>query len=254
MPSTPPRDPPQRMGHRRNQMSQSSQTSSHSVGTTTSWSQNHSCIVVDEGRRDLDSRHVTPSKVRTDLTSNTLFSATSTEPHRYHLRMRRRDSLGSNLSTPSRRNWKRDSFGDSISSSNIFNDDATAPLNLGSAKALQKRQAIINRFVSSDTTFRATSMSSSGGKWREEQILIICPGSRTTMAQLGCSELTPPLHRIPTRMFKDGDEWRPYYTFKRTKTVNGIEQEEWVEDVDEDKGAVWPIEGTDAYDCIGLAC
>ncbi|KAK0391077.1 hypothetical protein NLU13_0579 [Sarocladium strictum] len=86
-------------------------------------------------------------------------------------------------------------------------------------------------------------MASSGAKWREEQILIICPGSRTTMAQLGCSELTPPAHRIPTRMFRDGNEWRPYYTFKRTKVVGGEEQEEWVEDVDEDKGAVYPIEG-----------
>lgn len=25
--------------------------------------------------------------------------------------------------------------------------------------------------------------------------------------------------------------------------IDGVEQEEWVEDVDEDKGAVWPIEG-----------
>ncbi|KJZ79934.1 hypothetical protein HIM_00648 [Hirsutella minnesotensis 3608] len=86
-------------------------------------------------------------------------------------------------------------------------------------------------------------MASSSAKWREEQILIICPGSRTTMAQLGCSELTPPTHRIPTRMFKDGDEWRPYHTFKRSKTVDGVEQEEWVEDVDSDEDAVYPIEG-----------
>ncbi|TWU76497.1 Actin-like protein arp9 (SWI/SNF complex component arp9) [Metarhizium rileyi] len=86
-------------------------------------------------------------------------------------------------------------------------------------------------------------MSGSQAKWREEQILIICPGSRTTMAQLGCTELTPPMHRIPTRMFKDGDEWRPYHTFQRTKVVNGVEQEEWVEDVDEDKGATYPIQG-----------
>ncbi|KAI9171202.1 SWI/SNF and RSC complexes subunit arp9 [Paramyrothecium foliicola] len=86
-------------------------------------------------------------------------------------------------------------------------------------------------------------MASAAGKWREEQILILCPGSRTTMAQLGCSELTLPTHRIPTRMFRDDNEWRPYYTFKRTKVVDGVEQEEWVEDVDEDKGAVWPIQG-----------
>ncbi|OAA32290.1 actin-like protein arp9 [Moelleriella libera RCEF 2490] len=86
-------------------------------------------------------------------------------------------------------------------------------------------------------------MSSSAGKWREEQILIVCPGSKTTMAQLGCTELTPPTHRVPTRMFKDGNEWRPYYTYKRAKMTGGVRTEEWVEDVDEDKGAVWPIRG-----------
>ncbi|RFU72072.1 actin arp9 [Trichoderma arundinaceum] len=86
----------------------------------------------------------------------------------------------------------------------------------------------------------------SGGKWREEQVLVICPGSRTTMAQLGCGELSPPAHRIPTRMFRDEEDrqqWRPYHTYKRTRVVDGVEHEEWVEDVDEDKDAVWPIEG-----------
>ncbi|KAL7917496.1 hypothetical protein ACQKWADRAFT_324602 [Trichoderma austrokoningii] len=86
----------------------------------------------------------------------------------------------------------------------------------------------------------------SGGKWREEQVLVICPGSRTTMAQLGCGELSPPHHRIPTRMFRDDEDsnlWRPYYTYRRVTTIDGVENEEWVEDVDEDKGAVWPIEG-----------
>ncbi|KAG6004141.1 hypothetical protein E4U21_001358 [Claviceps maximensis] len=86
-------------------------------------------------------------------------------------------------------------------------------------------------------------MSTSTAKWREEQILIICPGSRTTMAQLGCTELTPPAHRIATRMFRDGDKWRPNYTFQRTTVVNGVKTEEWVEDVDADTGAVWPIQG-----------
>ncbi|KAM4056813.1 actin domain-containing protein [Hirsutella rhossiliensis] len=90
---------------------------------------------------------------------------------------------------------------------------------------------------------RLAGMASSAAKWREEQILIICPGSRTTMAQLGCSELTPPLHRLPTRMFRDGDEWRPYHTYKRSRLVGGVEQVEWVEDVDSDEGAVFPIEG-----------
>lgn len=87
-------------------------------------------------------------------------------------------------------------------------------------------------------------MSGTAGKWREEQVLIICPGSRTTMAQLGCSELTPPARRMPTRMFKEGEHWAPYHKTKRTAIVNGVEEEEWLEDVDEDEGAVYPIEGS----------
>ncbi|KAM5348067.1 hypothetical protein ACJ41O_007891 [Fusarium nematophilum] len=89
---------------------------------------------------------------------------------------------------------------------------------------------------------RIRTMSSTAGKWREEQVLIICPGSRTTMAQLGCSELTPPARRMPTRMFKDGEQWAPHHKKKRTTLVNGAEEEEWVEDVDQDEGAVYPIE------------
>ncbi|KAL2158623.1 hypothetical protein VTH06DRAFT_4105 [Thermothelomyces fergusii] len=118
-------------------------------------------------------------------------------------------------------------------------------------------------------------MSSQTGKWREEQVLIICPGSQTTLAQLGCSELTPPAHRFPTRMFRDPDSdgWRPYHTYKRRKGGDGgakkeeadkaaavaggqeegaaagegeeeeEEEEEWeyVEDVDSVESAVYPI-------------
>lgn len=96
-------------------------------------------------------------------------------------------------------------------------------------------------------------------KWREEQILVVCPGSRTTMAQLGCNELTPPIHRIPTRMFKDPEDgaWRPYHTFKRRKAgaqkedkkegdAQGEESKddewEWVEDKDSDEGAIYPMQ------------
>ncbi|KAH8203104.1 hypothetical protein TruAng_002737 [Truncatella angustata] len=97
-------------------------------------------------------------------------------------------------------------------------------------------------------------MSSQQGKWREEQVLIICPGSQTTMAQLGCAELTPPAHRIPTRMFKDEEtgEYLPYYTFKRSRTSAGNGDEhakldeddyEYVEDRDSVEGAVYPIIG-----------
>ncbi|KAI1345208.1 hypothetical protein F5Y15DRAFT_20752 [Xylariaceae sp. FL0016] len=97
-------------------------------------------------------------------------------------------------------------------------------------------------------------MSSQQGKWKEEQVLVICPGSQTTMAQLGCSELTPPAHRIPTRMFRDeeNDDYRPYYTYKRKKSSgspaisNGTKDEdeyEWVEDRDSVEDAVYPMQG-----------
>ncbi|KXJ95862.1 hypothetical protein Micbo1qcDRAFT_231018 [Microdochium bolleyi] len=110
-------------------------------------------------------------------------------------------------------------------------------------------------------------MSSQQGKWREDQVLIICPGSQTTMAQLGCSELTPPAHRIPTRMFRDedGEGYRPFHTYRRRKnggaasppqvggdakktdgTGDGDVNEddyEWVEDRDSTEGAVYPLQG-----------
>ncbi|KAI1200542.1 putative chromatin remodeling complex subunit [Nemania serpens] len=110
-------------------------------------------------------------------------------------------------------------------------------------------------------------MSSQQGKWREDQVLVICPGSQTTMAQLGCSELTPPAHRVPTRMFKDedGDGYRPYHTYKRKKadkvdkadktettaSADGAKEKgkddddewEYVEDRDSVEGAIYPMQG-----------
>lgn len=104
---------------------------------------------------------------------------------------------------------------------------------------------------------------SSSTKWREEQVLVLCPGSSTTMAQLGCSELTPPSQRFPTRMFKDEEtgDWRPYHTYKRQKkpllgldgtgAQNGdggapkkhVEEWEYIEDPDSDEGAIYPMQG-----------
>lgn len=87
------------------------------------------------------------------------------------------------------------------------------------------------------------------------------------MAQLGCSELTPPAHRIPTRMFKDPDskEYTPYRIYKREKagasgTANGNangnanananaggekddDRWEYVEDRDSVEGAIYPLVG-----------
>ncbi len=90
-------------------------------------------------------------------------------------------------------------------------------------------------------------MSGQTGKWREEQVLIICPGSQTTLAQLGCNELTPPAHRFPTRMFRDedSDDWRPFRTYKRKKEGGAAGDDAWeyVEDVESAEGAVYPIQG-----------
>ncbi len=107
------------------------------------------------------------------------------------------------------------------------------------------------------------NMSNQQGKWREDQVLVVCPGSQTTMAQLGCSELTPPAHRIPTRMFKDedSDEYRPFYTYKRKKTAkteksekaettapadgaNDEDEWEYIEDRDSVEDAIYPMQGT----------
>ena len=99
-------------------------------------------------------------------------------------------------------------------------------------------------------------MSAQTGKWKEEQILIICPGSQTTMAQLGCGELTLPAMRVPTRMFQDEEtgEWRPNHVEKRRRitangasngvtTANGDDQWEYIEDPDSTEGATYPIQG-----------
>ena len=96
-------------------------------------------------------------------------------------------------------------------------------------------------------------MSGSGGKFREDQVLVICPGSQTTMAQMGVGELSPPTHRFPTRMFPDPENpgnYLPNHTYKCRKpsqagseTINdaGEDEYEWVEDPDSSEGAVYPI-------------
>lgn len=202
-------------------------------------------------------------------------NATST-PHRYGLRARRA-SRGS-FSTPSRcgRTASRQKLQQQLQQRNNGNGGGAVAIRIGfqldfgvsSQKGDFRNKKGVNTNNKSITTAAAANNSlalahaygyhrshssgnhqfamASGGKWREEQVLVICPGSRTTMAQLGCGELSPPHHRIPTRMFRDEENsnlWRPYYTYKRVTTIDGVENEEWVEDIDEDKGAVWPIEG-----------
>lgn len=94
--------------------------------------------------------------------------------------------------------------------------------------------------------------------FKDESILIIAPGSHTTLAQLGLPEsYTPASHRFPTRMFlaPDGKTYEPYKIKARKKTVDGNgdvqmegaeldEEEELVEVPDDDEGAIWPLKGS----------
>ncbi|APA06992.1 hypothetical protein SS1G_04330 [Sclerotinia sclerotiorum 1980 UF-70] len=96
--------------------------------------------------------------------------------------------------------------------------------------------------------------------FKDEHILIIAPGSQTTLAQLGLPEsFTPPQRRFPTRMFlaPDGKTYEPYKIRPKKKdasaTTNGdtemrglkenkTEEEEELEEVPEDdEGAIWPL-------------
>jgi actin-related protein 9 len=98
--------------------------------------------------------------------------------------------------------------------------------------------------------------------FKDEHILIIAPGSQTTLAQLGLPEqFTPAQHRFPTRMFPspDGKTYEPYKIRSRPKEVvaNGADvdmadapdpnleedDEELVEDIDDDEGAIYPLKG-----------
>ena len=96
--------------------------------------------------------------------------------------------------------------------------------------------------------------------FRDEHVLLIAPGSQSTMAQLGLPEsFTPAAHRFPTRMFLAPDEksYEPYKIRTRTKIItNGAdtemggaggtteeELEELIELPDDDQGAIYPLKG-----------
>lgn len=95
--------------------------------------------------------------------------------------------------------------------------------------------------------------------FRDENILIIAPGSQTTLAQLGLPEsFTPAQKRFSTRVFPapDGKTYEPYKIRTRTKepVINGDvamegtgeggeEEEELYEEPEDDEGAVWPLKG-----------
>lgn len=92
--------------------------------------------------------------------------------------------------------------------------------------------------------------------FKDEHILIIAPGSQTTLAQLGLPEsFTPPSHRFPTRMFRapDGKTWEPQFIREQQKEnveddvvmVNTAEERdqstESIEKFDSTEEAVWPL-------------
>jgi len=96
--------------------------------------------------------------------------------------------------------------------------------------------------------------------FRDEHVLLIAPGSQTTLAQLGLPEsFTPAAHRFPTRMFLAPDEksYEPYKIRSRTKIIaNGADTEmggtdgkveedieELIELPDDDEGAIYPLKG-----------
>lgn len=102
--------------------------------------------------------------------------------------------------------------------------------------------------------------------FKDENILIIAPGSQTTLAQLGLPEsFTPPTHRFPSRMFPspDGKTFEPYKIQAKKKATTGDgdvvmegaeangeeEDEELLEYPDDDEGAIYPLKG----ECYGAS-
>ncbi|TVY18791.1 SWI/SNF and RSC complexes subunit arp9 [Lachnellula arida] len=93
--------------------------------------------------------------------------------------------------------------------------------------------------------------------FRDEHILIIAPGSQTTLAQLGLPEsFTPAAYRFPTRMFPapDGKTYEPYKVKVQTRKKEdvemkegdgeggeGDEEDEIVELPEDEEGAVFPL-------------
>ncbi|KAF2645039.1 actin-like ATPase domain-containing protein [Massarina eburnea CBS 473.64] len=84
--------------------------------------------------------------------------------------------------------------------------------------------------------------------FKDDQIIIIAPGSETTLAQLGLPEsFTPARLRVRSRMFaaeKEG-EWEPYKIRRRqnkAEEASGGDERLYEEDRVSEEGAVWPIQ------------
>ncbi|KAG9572867.1 actin-like ATPase domain-containing protein, partial [Aureobasidium melanogenum] len=82
--------------------------------------------------------------------------------------------------------------------------------------------------------------------FKDEQILIIAPGSRTTLAQLGLPEsLTPARFRVRSCMFpaeKSGEFEPNKVRRKDVPPADGDAEPEYEEDVLSEQGAIWPIQ------------
>ncbi|KAF2760984.1 actin-related protein, ARP9 class [Pseudovirgaria hyperparasitica] len=90
--------------------------------------------------------------------------------------------------------------------------------------------------------------------FKDDQIIIISPGSETTLAQLGLPEsFTPAAFRIRSRMFpgEKAGEWEPNKIRKKggpgahgaNGSTNGDTEVVYEEDFMSEEGAVWPIAG-----------
>jgi actin-related protein 9 len=96
--------------------------------------------------------------------------------------------------------------------------------------------------------------------FKDENILIIAPGSQTTLAQLGLPEsFTPASHRFATRMFAapDGKSFEPYKVRSRKKVSESNDadtemagtaeanedEEELIELPEDDEDALYPLRG-----------
>lgn len=92
--------------------------------------------------------------------------------------------------------------------------------------------------------------------FKDENILIIAPGSQTTLAQLGLPEsFTPAQHRFRSRVFlnEDGKTYDPHKLVKKESEqttsdgdveMSGIPGEDvYIENPDDEEGAIWPLKG-----------
>ncbi|KAJ9649576.1 Actin-like protein arp9 (SWI/SNF complex component arp9) [Coniosporium tulheliwenetii] len=82
------------------------------------------------------------------------------------------------------------------------------------------------------------------GAFKEENLIVIAPGSAATLAVAGLAEsLAPAKLRVKSRMFPaENGEWEPFKVRRKTADNGQSEQEPtYEEDVISEEGAVWPM-------------